>query len=98
VPGKTDGQGERSLPPEILAIRDAEGRLEVGRKDPRFWPAVGVILDVSEQEGARVSEAAARLGTTTGQLISFLQIEPKVWAEINHLRSRFGLKPLHSGS
>src|SRR5580658_9073140 len=32
--------------PDYASARDAEGRLHLGRKDPRFWPAVGVVLDV----------------------------------------------------
>src|SRR5262245_53957716 len=32
--------------PEIAAARTPDGRLNVGRKDARFWPAVGVVLDV----------------------------------------------------
>src|SRR5213595_3602790 len=32
--------------PDFAAARDGSGRLHLGRKDPRFWPAVGVVLDV----------------------------------------------------
>src|ERR1700730_2088184 len=42
-----------ALAPEVLLARpdygparDAEGRLHLGRKDARYWPAVGVALDV----------------------------------------------------
>src|SRR3954463_5947798 len=42
-----------ALAPEALQAhedyhqgRDASGRLHLGRKDPRFWPVVGVVLDV----------------------------------------------------
>jgi len=90
-----------SLRPEsILQLEDfrearrADGRLELGRKDPRFWPAVGVVLDVLAAVEARVSEAAAALGISTGNLIDFLAIDPKVWEQANHLRTRFGHKPL----
>ena len=55
----------------------------MGRKDPRFWPAAGVVLDVLDATGGRVSEAAACLGITTGNLIDFLATDPKVWAEAN---------------
>src|SRR6266478_2084731 len=79
---------------EYRAARTAAGRLDVGRKDARFWPAVGVVLDVLEAASARVSEAAAALGISTGNLIDFLQINPKVWEQANVLRSRFGLKSL----
>lgn len=79
---------------DLRSARNTTGRLDVGRKDPRFWPAVGVVLDVLEAAGARVSEAAAALGISTGNLIDFLQINPKVWEQANVLRSRFGLKSL----
>jgi hypothetical protein len=92
---------EECLTSEALAgragfgeARDAGGRLHLGRKDPRFWPAVGVVLDVLQATGARVSEAAAALGISTGNLIDFLQTDPKVWEQANGLRARFGLRPL----
>ena len=96
-----------AIPPEGLApaaltghedyreARDTAGRLHLGKKDPRFWPAVGVVLDVLAAVEARVSDAAAALGTTTGNLIDFLQTDPKVWGEVNALRQKFGHKPLH---
>src|SRR5438132_2369914 len=80
--------------PEYRQARNALGRLDLGRKDPRFWPAAGVVLDVLEAVGGRVSEAAAAPGIRTGNLIDFLQVEPKVWQQANVLRARFGLKSL----
>ncbi len=74
--------------------RQPNGRLDLGRKDPRFWPAVGIVLDVLSAVQARVSEAAAALGISTGNLIDFLAVDPKVWEQVNHLRARFGQKPL----
>jgi hypothetical protein len=90
-----------SLTPETLQqredfreARNANGRLGLGRKDPRFWPAVGLVLDVLAAVQARVSDAARILGISTGNLIDFLAVDPKVWEQANILRSRFGLKPL----
>jgi hypothetical protein len=80
---------------DFWEARSAVGRLDLGRKDPRFWPAVGVVLDVLQATEARVSEAAAALGITTGNLVDFLRTDPKVWEQVNHLRVRFGHKPLH---
>src|SRR6516225_7522690 len=80
--------------PDYGPARDAEGRLHLGRKDPRYWPAVGVVLDVLQAVGARVSEAAEALGISTGNLIDFLHGEDKVWEQANQLRARFGHKPL----
>ena len=91
------------LTPEVLAThpdyrqaRNGAGRLELGRKDARFWPAVGVVLDVLQAVGARVSDAAAALSLSTGNLIDFLSGDPKVWEQANILRARFGQKPLRN--
>ena len=93
---------EQRLPATVSASADyrearaAYGRLDLGRKDPRFWPAVGVVLDVVEALEGRVSNAASSLGLTTANMIAFLQVDPKVWEQVNILRRRFGQKPLHS--
>jgi hypothetical protein len=81
---------------DYRAARGADGRLRMSRKDPRFWPAVGVVLDVLHALDCRVADAAAALGVSTGNLISFLETDPKVWGEVNILRARFGQKPLHT--
>lgn len=81
--------------PEFREARDGDGRLHLGVKDPRFWPAVGVVLDVLHALEGRVGEAAQALGVSTGNLIGFLQTDPKVWQEANVLRARFGQKLLH---
>ncbi len=80
--------------PDYAAARGRDGRLHLVPKDPRFWPAVGVVLDVLAACEARVSEAAGLLGLTTANLVDFLRSEPKVWQEANRLRLRFGQKPL----
>ena len=89
------------LTPDVLQQREGfhgvlgeEGRLHLREKDARFWPAVGVVLDVLQAVEARVSEAAAALGVSTGNLIDFLETEPRVWEQANNLRTRFGHKLL----
>jgi RF-1 domain len=74
--------------------RDADGRLHLRVKDPRFWPAAGVVLDVLEASTGRAAEAAALLGTSTANLIDFLQTDPRVWQVANQCRTRHGHKPL----
>jgi hypothetical protein len=80
--------------PDLTAAFTAAGRLDVGRKDPRFWPAAGVVLDMLEACEARLSEAAVRVGVTTANLGDFLRTDPKVWQRANELRARFGHPPL----
>jgi len=77
-----------------LEGRDGEGRLHLRAKDPRFWPAVGVALDVLLACEGRLSDAAAALGTTTANLGDFLRTDDKVWQQANRLRAQFGHKPL----
>jgi hypothetical protein len=83
---------------EYCDARGRAGKLELGKKDPRFWPAAGVVLDVLQACRARVAEAAAALGVSTGNLIDFLGTAPKVWEQANQLRARFGQKPLRGDS
>ena len=79
---------------DYAPARSQDGRLHVGAKDPRFWPAAGVVLDVLAALECRVSEAAELLGTSTGNLIDFLQTDPKLWQAANQLRAICGQKPL----
>jgi hypothetical protein len=88
--------GETVVHADWPSLDSLGGRLELGRRDPRFWPAVGVVLDVLNSVEARVSDAAKILGISTGNLIDFLQIEPKVWEQANYLRTEFGQKLLRS--
>ncbi len=80
--------------PEWAAARAADGRLHLRAKNPLFWPAVGVVLDVLAAVEARVAEAAELLGISTGNLIDFLQTDAKVWQAANRLRAQHGHKPL----
>ncbi|HJZ89362.1 MAG TPA: peptide chain release factor-like protein [Gemmataceae bacterium] len=80
--------------PDYAPARGADGRLHLSAKDPRFWPAAGVALDVLAVVEGRVGDAAELLGISTGNLVDFLQNDPKVWQTANQLRTRFGQKPL----
>jgi hypothetical protein len=80
--------------PELQGVVGASGRLHVGVKDARFWPMVGLVLDVLQAVQARVSEAAAALGVSTGSLVDFLQSDDKVWQTANQMRGHFGHGPL----
>lgn len=91
VPGSTPTNDDSELLKDYL---DSGQRLRLGKKDRRFWPAAGIVLDALHDHAARVSEAASALGISTGNLIDFLQISPKLWEQANLLRAEFGQKPL----
>jgi hypothetical protein len=84
---------------EITAVlgpaRDGDGRVHLGRKDPRFWPVVGLALDVLLGTEGRMADAAATLGTSTANLANLLKSHDKVWEQVNQIRGRFGHKALH---
>ena len=83
--------------PDFAPARAADGRLHLGVKDPRFWPAVGVVLDGLVAATGHVSTLADWLGTSTANVIDFLQTDPKVWQEANRIRLACGLKGLKMG-
>ncbi|HKA06830.1 MAG TPA: peptide chain release factor-like protein [Gemmataceae bacterium] len=88
---KANGLAQR---PDFANARDADGRVHLGAKDPRFWPAAGVVLDVLAATEARVADAAQFLNLSTGNLVDFLQTDPKLWQAANQLRARFRQKAL----
>jgi hypothetical protein len=89
-----EGEG---VPVEVQACIDRHGRLDVGRRDARYLPAVAAALDVFVACGGSVSDAAKRLGVSTGNLSSFLTEDEEVFVAANRLRASFGLKPLRRG-
>jgi hypothetical protein len=66
-------------------------------KDPRYWPAVGVILDLIEVCTGQISEVAKHLATTTANILGLLELDPKAWEQANIARRQFGHKPLRPG-
>src|SRR4029078_5517843 len=80
--------------PDYAPARGPDGRLHLSAKDPRFWPAAGVALDVLTACEARGADAGALPGTSTRHLRDFLQTDPWVWQEANRIRTVFGQKPL----
>jgi hypothetical protein len=64
------------------------------KREPRFWPAIALALDALADQEGRVSEAADRLGVSTGQFVAFLAQEDSAFAAANQLRRQFGQKPL----
>src|SRR5262249_18441306 len=83
----TDAGGWKSL---ITDARNAEGRLALGRKDPRFWPAAGIVLDMLYSTGGRLAPAADALGISTANLVDFLKTDGKLWEQAGQMRARFG--------
>lgn len=80
--------------PDYAFARTPDGRLLLTAKDPRFWPAAGVVLDILVSTAGQVSTAAELLGVSTANLVEFLATDPKLWQEANRIRVECGHRPL----
>lgn len=80
----------------LAAARNAEGRLAMGVRDGRYLPAVAVLLDLIDETRGGFREAAARLGTTTANLVDFLSASDAVWRSVNALRAQHSRSPLRA--
>ena len=76
---------------ELIADR---GRLQVGVRDDRYLPVMGLVLDVLAATGWSISRAAALLGVSSGGLSGFLEKDDQLWAHVSRQRSAAGLRPL----
>ena len=70
------------------------GRLQCGRRDARYPSVVRHLLDILFANEGRTADTAAALGITTAHLVSFFRKDPKLWAQVNEVRARFGTAPL----
>ncbi|MBI1827410.1 MAG: hypothetical protein HYR83_13600 [Planctomycetes bacterium] len=82
-------------PSEVLRFCiSPDGRLRVGRRDERYFPALSELLDVLAECGLRVSDTAKLLGTSTAQLVAFFENDPKLWERVNQMRAEAGKRLL----
>jgi hypothetical protein len=70
-------------------------RLEIGGRDFRFWGVAAWLLDVLDAMEGRMSDAAAQIGITTGNLSDLLGQDRHLLATAQEIRKKFGLKPLN---
>jgi hypothetical protein len=81
-------------PAAVSACIGSDGRLRVGRRDKRYLPCAAALLDILEATSGSLTDAARRLGLTTGNLSSFLTDDEDLYVETNRLRAAHALKPL----
>ncbi len=74
----------------------ATGRLRVALRNPEYHRIISEVLDVFTMFGLRVSPTAERIGLSTSQLAHFFQRDPKLWRQVNQMRSEAGLRQLHA--
>ena len=87
-------------PPRLRAILPASAaesvpkHARIGPAHRDFWASAQALLDLLDASGGAVSDAAAAIGCSTGQLSRLLGSEPRLFAAANDIRGRRGLPPL----
>lgn len=69
-------------------------RLEVGRRDRRFWAVAAYLLDVLDYHQGRLAEAADHVGISTGNFVGLLESERHLLAAAQVVRKAHGQKPI----
>lgn len=72
----------------------AAHRLQVGRKDHRFWSVAAVLLDVLDAHAGRLAEAAKFFGISTANLVGTLKSDRHLLGAVQALRKQHGQKPM----
>jgi hypothetical protein len=81
-------------PPELRRILPLGQRDQVGARHREFWTGAQALLDLFAACGFSVSETAAKLGLSTGQLSRLITGEAELLRAVNALRERHNLRPL----
>jgi hypothetical protein len=88
---------EQYAPSDVLhSCVSKGGRLTVGLRDARYPRTVQDILDLMAAVGWRLSDAADKLGISTGNLSAFICRDDKLRDKANRERALLGLKPLRA--
>lgn len=88
-----------ALPPVVAeciftpkkATSSAGRALQVGRKDPRFWPVTAYLLDWLDAAEGRLGDLARTLDISTGNLTRICKADRHFLAAVQTLRRNHGL-------
>jgi hypothetical protein len=70
------------------------GRIQVGRKDARFWPFAQHLLDLLDACEGRLADAAVILGVSTSNLVVHLKKDRHLFAAAARIRQAYGHGPI----
>lgn len=72
----------------------APRRLQVGRRDERYWPVAAVLLDALDHCTGRLAETAGCIGISTGNLTAVLKQDRHLLAAAQQLRRDHDQPPI----
>jgi len=70
----------------------ADSRLEIGRKDARFWEIAAILLDMLLAADGQLGTVARKLKISTGNLTKILKSDRHLVAATQEIRKSSGLK------
>ncbi len=82
---------ESLFSPKKKPMRCGVKRLEVGRKNQRFWPVAAFLLDLLQANSGRLAQVAGQINITTSNLTSILKSERHLLAAAQQIRRQNGL-------
>ena len=94
APATNAGADRYTPPPELIEAGTARGKLEMGRRDARYLPAIAALFDLLEALEWKVAAAARALGVSTASIGRLLAQDPAVLRAANQRRRALGLHPL----
>lgn len=65
-----------------------------GVNSDKYLPWIAKALDIINDSNYRISDAAAKIGISTGQLVKELSKIPAIWQEVNSKRASLGMNRL----
>ena len=71
---------------------EATSRLEIGRKDTRFWEVAAILLDMLDAAGGQLGIVARKLKISTGNLTKILKSDRHLLAATQEIRKAFEIK------
>ena len=69
-------------------------RLQIGRKDHRFWNVTAFLLDVLDAFEGRIADAADYVGISSGNFTGILKSERHLFGAAQQLRKKYGHGPI----
>lgn len=90
-------RSERTAEDELSArwrARVRGGRIAINPEHDDFGPLLAEALDILAAHDWEAASAAEALQLTTTQLVKFLKLEPRAFAQLNAARRGLGQRPL----
>ena len=69
-------------------------RIQIGRKDRRFWGVAQILLDLLDARGGKLAAAAGDLDIGTSNFVSIIKSDRHLVAAAQGIRKRHGLGPM----